>query len=257
MTEFKKINGINLAINEAGFGQDMILIHGRGYSKENMNPLFNYYKDKYHVISYDVRGHGESDKPENFTLEDHVEDLKRIIDEYNLSKPIVIGFSMGSYIALKTAETYPSLFSKIVLIGTKGKGKTSSIQNINDENKNMKEEDIFKIIRKKIFAPNVTLEQIQEFDKEIASLVVLTKEQNDAIDKALLNFDLIEDANKVLTPVLIMTGEYDGLNPVEEGKKVFNALPNSTFEIIPNAGHIAFFENKEKVLSLINNFIID
>ena len=257
MSEIKKINAINLAINESGTGQDMILIHGRGYSKENMNPLFNYYKDKYHVISYDVRGHGESDKPEKFTLEDHVKDLNGIIEEYNLSNPIVIGFSMGSYIALKTAETYPNLFSKIVLIGTKGKGKTSSIQNVNDENKNMKQEDIFKIIRKKIFAPSVTLEQIQEFDKEIASTVVLTKEQNEAIDKALQNFDLIEDANKVLTPVLIITGEYDGLNPVEEGKKVANALPNSIFEIIQNAGHIAFFENKKQVLSLIDNFIIN
>ena len=242
-------------INEAGTGQDMILIHGRGYSKENMKPLFNYYKGKCHVISYDVRGHGESDKPEKFSLEDHVKDLKGIVEEYNLVDPIVIGFSMGSYIALKTAETYPDLFSKIVLIGTKGTGKTSSIQKINEENKNKKEEDLFKIIRKKIFAPHVTLEQIQEFDKEIASSVVLTKEQNEAIDKALQNFDLIEDANKVLTPVLVMTGEYDGLNPVEEGKKVADALPNSTFEMIQNAGHIAFFENKEQVLSLINHFI--
>ena len=34
MSELKKINGINLTINESGTGQDMILIHGRGYSFE-------------------------------------------------------------------------------------------------------------------------------------------------------------------------------------------------------------------------------
>lgn len=45
-----------------------------------MNPLFNYYKDNYHVVSYDVRGHGESDKPEKLTLEDYADDLAAIIE---------------------------------------------------------------------------------------------------------------------------------------------------------------------------------
>lgn len=257
MSQIKKINGINISINEAGSEnkEAIILIHGRGYSKENMNPLFEYYRDRYHVISYDVRGHGESDKPKSYTLDDHCEDLKGITEFYKLKKPVVIGFSMGSYIALKTAEKYPNLFSKLVLIGTKGRGKTSSIQGVTNENKNVDPKEMMSIIRKKIFAPGVTDEQIAEFDKSIASNVKLTKDEQERIDRALTDFDLLKDAKKVNIPVLLMTGEYDGLNPVEKGKEVAESLPDAKFEIIPNAGHIAFFENSNKVFSLINSFL--
>ena len=119
---FREINGVRLSVQEDGEGQAIIFIHGRGYAKEYMNSLFDYYKGKYHVFSYDTRGHGKSDKPEAFTLDDDADDLAGLVEAYGLEKPVVIGFSMGSYITLKAAEKYPGLFSKIVLIGTRGRG---------------------------------------------------------------------------------------------------------------------------------------
>ena len=49
-----------------------------------------------------------------------------------MERPVVIGFSMGSYITLRTVEKYPGVFSKIVLIGTRG-GRTSSGLPVTDE----------------------------------------------------------------------------------------------------------------------------
>lgn len=63
-----EINGIDIAYKEAGSGSDIIMIHGIFASKEIMNPLFDYYKNDYPVISYDLRGHGESGKTENSQL---------------------------------------------------------------------------------------------------------------------------------------------------------------------------------------------
>lgn len=56
-------------------------------------------------------------------------------------------------------------------------------------------------------------------------------------------------------PVLVMTGEYDGINPPAEGRKVADALPDAQFEVIPDAGHIAFFENPERVFTLMDKFL--
>ena len=123
--EMVEVNNVRLAVQEAGSGRDMILIHGRTLSKESMDPLFLYYKDWYHVVSYDVRGHGRTESSGEFTLDDLSDDLVGLISAYHLEKPIVIGFSMGSYIALRTAERHPGLFPGMVLIGTRG-GRTSS-----------------------------------------------------------------------------------------------------------------------------------
>lgn len=59
-------NNINISIK-----QEQVLIHGIFASKEIMNPLYNHYKSTHHVVSYDVRGHGKSDKPESFDLDDY------------------------------------------------------------------------------------------------------------------------------------------------------------------------------------------
>ena len=130
-----EINGIDISVKEEGTGPDMILIHGIFASKEIMNPLFDYYKDSYHVVSYDVRGHGESGKPDEISLDEHADDLAEIIRYFSMSDPVVIGLSMGSYITLTTAEKYPDLLSKIVLIGTKGKGKISLMEKAVKQNK--------------------------------------------------------------------------------------------------------------------------
>ena len=213
----RNVNGINISVMEAGEGPAVILLHGKGYSKEYMSSLFDYYKGKYHVYSYDSRGHGKTDKPEAFTLEDNADDLAGLVASCGLRKPIVIGFSMGSYITLKAAEKYPELFSKIVLIGTRGQGDT--------------------------YPP----ERISE-----------AKDKNDAaIIGSLIDFDLMADIKKVTIPALVITGENDKTNPVPEGKKVADALPDARFHVIPNAEHVAFMkeEGLREVCALIDDFI--
>ena len=130
--EMLEVGKVRLSVKQAGTGPDMILIHGRTLYKEDMDPLFNHYKDQYHVVSYDVRGHGKTESGGECTLDDLSDDLVGLIAAYQLEKPVVIGFSMGSYIALRTAERYPDLFTGIVLIGTRGRGRVSAFS-ISDE----------------------------------------------------------------------------------------------------------------------------
>lgn len=253
-----KINDIEIAFKEEGGGQDMILVHGIFASKEIMNPLFNYYKENYHVISYDLRGHGESQKPKKFDLDDHADDLKTLIDYFKLNKPVVIGLSMGSYVALKTAEKYPDILSKIVLIGIRGKGKISLMEKAieeNDGDSNIDLKEMGRLISRRVYPPNTTPEQIAEYYRGNRGKVELTDDERKNIYASLAFYDMMSDADKVKIPALLLVGEYDGLNPSIESEKVHNALPDSDLVVVKDAGHIIFFEKKEEVISLINSFI--
>ena len=213
---FREINGLKLSVKEDGEGSPMILIHGRGYSKEYMDSLFDRFKGKYHVFSYDTRGHGKSDKPASFTLDDDADDLAGLVEAFGLEKPVVIGFSMGSYITLKAAEKYPGLLSKIVLIGTRGRGDRYADEDITQMSAN-----------------------------------------DAAILRALIGFDNMTDIKKADIPALVITGENDKINPVPEGQKVADALPDADFHVIPNAEHVAFMKPAalERVCSLIDDFL--
>ena len=215
--ELVNVNGVNLSVKDSGTGRAMILLHGKGYSKEYMDSLFNYYSDRYHAFSYDARGHGESDKPKAFTLEDNADDLAGLIAHYGLDKPVIIGFSMGSYITLTAAEKYPDLFAKIVLIGTRGQGDTYPPERISEAK-----------------------------DANDAAII-----------RALINFDLMKDIKKVTVPALLITGAEDKTNSPEEAKKVADALSDSRFFIIPNAPHVAFMkeDGRKLVFSYIDEFL--
>ena len=252
------INGINISVKQEGTGQDLILIHGIFASKEIMNPLFDYYKNNYHVISYDVRGHGESDKPDEITLDDHAEDLKALIDYFDLENPVVIGLSMGSYITLTAAEKYPSLLSKIVLIGVRGEGHISLMEKAVEQNGGNSDIDLKqmgRLITKRVFPPDTTPEQMAEYFRGNRGKTELTDSERIVVYKSLAQYDMMSDIHKVEIPALLIVGEYDGINPPEESVKVDDALSNSKLEIIKDAGHIVFFEKKEEVISLINSFI--
>ncbi|WP_251198585.1 alpha/beta fold hydrolase [Anaerotardibacter muris] len=255
--ELIEVNGVHLCVKQAGTNigksHTMIFVHGLGFSKENMDPLFNYYKDLHHVVSYDVRGHGRSDKPEAWTLADDVEDLHALINALGIEKPVIVGFSMGSYITLATAEEYPDLCDRIVLIGTKG-GGSSSIQAITAQGK---PGSGAASVRQRVFSPTNTAEQIEAFTASIASPVHLTHEQHAAIYRSLEGFDNLSNASKVSIPVLCLSGQHDGVNPPAKGKIVADTVARGRFYEVNGAGHITFFENFPYTVHRIDEFLQD
>lgn len=260
MEKFTDVNGINLCYDECGNteGELVVLIHGLSSSKEDMFYLRDVLEDKYKVYTIDCRGHGKSDKMMGYTLNDHAKDVISFCKSLNSDSIYLIGYSMGSYIALKAGELESKLFKKIVLIGTKGDGKSSSVEQlVKDEGYDIGEISSFKfkrILLKSLFSPKTSI-----FTKlkvlKYRSKVKLTQEDKLAENKALENFDNFKDIDKVKVPVLVIAAESDKINPPEYGLKVANSIKNSRFEVIKDAGHFMLLEKPEELEKLIKNFI--
>jgi pimeloyl-ACP methyl ester carboxylesterase len=73
--------------------------------------------NEHRVIAYDLRGRGDSDKPEHgYSIAIHANDLVQLIDVWELERPVVLGHSLGGYIALYFAVHYPEKLSKLILV---------------------------------------------------------------------------------------------------------------------------------------------
>ncbi|WP_299974322.1 alpha/beta hydrolase [uncultured Pseudoteredinibacter sp.] len=101
-------------------GQSVVLVHGFGMDSSMWHnaDFYNYLDSNYRVISIDLRGHGQSDKPTsvdeygpNIGL-----DIVRLLDQLKIESSHMIGFSMGSYMIARLLVTHPERIKSAVLV---------------------------------------------------------------------------------------------------------------------------------------------
>jgi pimeloyl-ACP methyl ester carboxylesterase len=111
-------DGIALGYADAGDGAPPIaLVHGWATDRGVMAPLFEHLQRAHRVVSVDLRGFGDSDAPrQSYTIRGYADDLAHMIAELDLTRPVVIGHSMGGLIALDLAARHPDQVSAVVIL---------------------------------------------------------------------------------------------------------------------------------------------
>ena len=265
MKKFLNINDIEICIDDTEVGENpLLLIHGLTGNKSTMYPIRDMFKEDYRVITIDTRGHGESTRPKEYTIDDHANDIHEIIKELNLEKVNILGYSMGSYIALRAAEVKCDDINNLILVCTKPNGKTSSVARLlkeaNLDITQVTQEEMMEVILKASVAPQ-SFEKIVSGELDIEGLLKgdegqeLNEEEKAAEDASLANFDNSKDYDKVTCNTLVIAAEYDGINPPELGREVADGIKDARFELIENAGHLAAAEQPDEFQNIIKDFL--
>lgn len=106
-----------IEVKKTGQGHPMILIHGMACSAEVWNEVAGYYQDRYELHLVTIAGFGNSRTLEApHTLQAIRDALIAYVKEENLHKPILMGHSMGGFLALWAASEQPELFGPIVSV---------------------------------------------------------------------------------------------------------------------------------------------
>jgi 3-oxoadipate enol-lactonase len=97
----------------------IIFIHGFPFNKWTWQNQLEVLKDKYHVVAYDVQGHGKSGMGSGpFTITQFADDLFLFMDAIKIETAIVCGLSMGGYIALNAIRRQPTRIEALILCDT-------------------------------------------------------------------------------------------------------------------------------------------
>jgi pimeloyl-ACP methyl ester carboxylesterase len=98
-------------------GPPIVCVHGLTANAFFFQAVADDLARDHQVYAYDLRGRGDSDKPEQgYSVPIHAEDLAQLIDAWGLERPIIIGHSLGALIALYFAAHYPTKLSKLILV---------------------------------------------------------------------------------------------------------------------------------------------
>ena len=227
----------------------VIFIHGFPFDKRMWENQLLELKDEYRCIAYDVRGHGDSKAGEvDFSIALFAEDLIALMDALQIEKAVIVGLSMGGYIAMNAIQKYSHRFAGLVLCDTQCAADTA-------EAKGKRKKTIAFILRnglavyaeeslKNLFA----LASFQTKPQEVSFIHnTILHTPATTICRTLQALADRKETCKVLPqmnfPVLILVGAEDKITSPEVAQKMQELISGSELAIIPEAGHLSNLEN--------------
>lgn len=239
----------------------IVFVHGFPYDHTMWDKQVEELKSNYYCVRYDIRGLGQSPIGDGqYTIESFVDDLELIIAELNLDKPILCGLSMGGYISLRAVERNESNYGGLILCDTRSasdadEGKIKRANNIKKINTLGVKQFVSDFVPM-CFAVKSITDSNEEYSK------VLNKSLNSnaiGVKGCLLAMagrtDTTSYLSQIRIPTLLLCGEDDHLTPPDVMELMAEQIPNSQFEIVPNAGHMSPIENASFVTSKIKKFL--
>ena len=237
----------------------LVFIHGVGLDHQMWNPQINNLNE-FSTITYDLLGHGKTPfKKEKLTLNDFSNQLVEILEHLQINKINLIGFSLGSLIALDFTSNYEDKINKLILIGTNYKRSNQERSLVLDRYNQAKlNKPISKQALKRWFSDDYLEKNPKTYELFIN---ILNKQPEDhknflkAYDLFANHKDNVQAIQKNIVKTLVMTGSDDPGSTPTMSKELVKDLVNSSYIEIKNGKHLCSIECADDVNINIRNFI--
>jgi pimeloyl-ACP methyl ester carboxylesterase len=247
----------NLFFTESGNGQAVVLLHGFPFHQEIWKPFARKLSETLHVYTVDLPGFGKSpmlNAP--FTVDQVGESIIYWTIERKIEKPILIGHSLGGYVALAAIKKNPDLFSGLVLFHSTAYADTEEKKESRNKvlefiNKNGVETFTSNFIST-LFAnqhhPGISTARSIAIDATAESVKGYTQAMRDRTERT----DILRSYNK---PILFLAGKKDQGLSVESIRKQAALCLHSHVHVMPEVAHMGMLENEDESLEIIRTFI--
>jgi pimeloyl-ACP methyl ester carboxylesterase len=247
----------DLAYNEYGSGRSVVLLHGFPFNKDIWNPFAEKLAAFFKVYIPDLPGFGRSAMPPvSITMDEVGAAINAWIIKQKLDRPVLIGHSLGGYVALAGAQQNPDLFSGLALFHStayadseeKKQSRTKVLEFID---KNGVEAFTSNFIGALFFNPNhpaipaVRSVAVAATIEAVKSYTIAMRDRSERTD-VLLTFP---------KPILFLAGENDGGIPVDSVRKQAAIHAKSELKLLSETAHMGMFEKENECLEIIRTFI--
>jgi pimeloyl-ACP methyl ester carboxylesterase len=247
-----------LSFTDEGKGTTVILLHGFLENSTMWKALLPELSKKNRVICIDLLGHGKSDSLSYIhTMKDMADAVHHILHELKLRKVVLVGHSMGGYVALAFAELYPEMMKGLVLVNSTAKEDSP-------ERKANRDRAILAVKQNHKAAISMSIANLFSEENRDRLSQEIEWARNEALQTSLQGIVAAQEGMKTRSdremllhttsyPKTIILGKKDPVLNYEDNK---TQVTNTNTELITfNDGHMSHFENKEELLLVLQSFL--
>jgi pimeloyl-ACP methyl ester carboxylesterase len=259
-------NGIGLNYEIHGAGKPLVLISGIGYPLWQWHRMVPHLAKRFQVITYDNRGVGESDRPAGpYSAQMLAADTAGLLQALGLEKAVVMGHSMGGFIAQALALDFPEVVEKLVLASTNF-GGPHHVPVTQEAMTVLMDLTSDPLTRFKNGLGISTAPGWADKDPEMIERWVAWRVAN-PIDPTAYNAQLAiglglipetaafeNQLPRIQAPTLILSGAHDKVVPPQNASLLAEKIPGSKVVIFPDAGHFFPIEIPEAASKAVIEF---
>ncbi len=253
-------DGHEIAFDERGQGQAVMFLHGFPHDRSLWAQQLDGLSGQAHCIAPDLRGFGGSGRGGPFSMDRYADDVVCLMDHLEVRRAVVVGVSMGGYVALALWRRHPTRIRALILCDTRAgsddeAGRERRRQQIKLANEvgpravaaQVMEGMVGRTTRER--SPEVVVELERLLDRAPLEGVV------GALQAMIDRPDSTPDLATIDVPTLVISGAEDVLIPPREARALHEAIQGSSLEILEHAGHVPNVERPAAFNHVVGEFL--
>lgn len=251
--------GIEISYEVQGSGPWLVLSHSLACNMSMWDEQVAAFADRFRVLRFDTRGHGQSSAPEGaYTLDQLADDVKALLDALGVTSCHWVGLSLGGMIGQTFALRYPGMFRTLTLADTTSRHAEDAKPIWEARIKAALEQGMAGIVA-------ATLERwfTEPFRRANAAMMERVGAMIRGTPvagyvgcaRAISAVNLTHRLKEIGCPALVMVGEQDAGTPVAMSREIHENMPGSELVIIPSASHLSNLEQPARFNGALAEFL--
>ena len=254
------VDEIEIGYDDVGNGTPVVFIHGFPHNRTLWAPQLSALAGQCRCIALDLRGFGESSAVGPWTVSRHADDVAGLLDQLKIPSAVIVGLSMGGYIAFEMVRRHRGRVRALVLADTK-----QGADNAEAKSKRLAMMEVAKSGGAGAIADaqltgmvgKSTRERNPQVADELHRMMASASVPGilGALHALMERPDSTDTAADIDVPTMIIVGAEDVLTPPKEAKAMAKAIRGSTIDVIDQAGHVSNFERPAAFNHLLTEFL--
>jgi pimeloyl-ACP methyl ester carboxylesterase len=256
-----EINGINLDYRDEGSGAPVIFVHAFALDQTMWDAQVAALKDRYRVITIDMRGFGNSDVVQGTSqMSQMAADVREVMKALAIDRAVMVGLSMGGYVLFAFYREFQDVVRALVLADTRATADTDEARANRLRSAEKAEREGSAAIADETtpkLLGDTTLATNADLVKRVHAIQAANSPEG--IAAAQRGMAARQDSSDLLAeidcPTLVIVGTEDKITPPPEAEVMHRGIRQAKLRVIEGSGHLANMETPEEFNQALIEFV--